>query len=312
MNLTLPVSRMACQIAFGLTHPSQRRNPPFGSATFGEVLHREVMAAGSGRGTISRMSGVVSEDLPQTPEPATNRRPLPVSFTRDGVLRGMRAAVPMSIGVAVYGVVFGLLARHVGLTFLENLLMNVLVFGGAAQTASLEQWSYPLPILSIVATTLMINLRLILLGAAARPWLQHLPNRQVYPMLHVMADEGWSVAMNAHRRGEQNAGFFLGANLLVALAWLPAVLFGHLIGGNIGDPAAIGLDFAFTTIFAAILFGGYRSRFDLVPWGAAGGVALLASWLLPGTWYVMAGGITGFVVGYLFAPDPVVVHEVPA
>jgi predicted branched-subunit amino acid permease len=121
-------------------------------------------------------------------------------------------------------------------------------------------------------------------------------------MLFVMADEGWSVAMSARRQGEQDAGFFLGANALVGLAWIPAIVAGHLIGGGIGDPAAIGLDFAFTTIFAAILFGGYRSRFDLIPWSAAGATALLASWLLPGTWYVMVGGLTGFVVGYLFAP----------
>ena len=232
------------------------------------------------------------------------------TFTRQGVFRGLRMAVPMAIGVAVYGVVFGLLARQVGLSFLENLLMNVFVFAGAAQTASLDLWSYPLPIFSIVATTLMINLRLLLLGAAARPWLQNLPSKKVYPMLHIMADEGWSVAMNAHRRGEQDVGVFLGANALVGLAWLPAVLIGHLVGGSIGDPAAIGLDFAFTAIFAAILFGGYRGRFDLVPWGAAGVVAVATSYLLPGTWYVMAGGITGFVVGYFWAPRPVAREEV--
>jgi 4-azaleucine resistance transporter AzlC len=236
-----------------------------------------------------------------------------VVFTRDGVVRGMRGSVPIAIGVAVYGVVFGLLARQVGLSFLENLLMNVIVLAGAAQTASLEMWEYPLPVLSIVATTLLINLRLILLGAAARPWLHHQPNRTVYPTLHFMADEGWSVAMNARRKGEQDIGVFLGANLLVALAWVPSVMVGHVAGGGVGDPAAIGLDFAFTTIFAAILFGGYRTRFDLVPWGAAGAAALLASWLLPGTWYVLIGGVTGFVVGFLFAKPAVVpVHEAGA
>lgn len=219
----------------------------------------------------------------------------------------MRAAIPMGIGVAVYGLVFGLLARQVGLTFAENLLMNVVVFAGAAQTASLDFWTYPLPILSIVATTLLINLRLILLGAAARPWLRALPDRTVYPMLHVMADEGWAVAMNARRRGERDIGFFLGANLFVGLCWLPSIAVGHLIGGGVGDPAAVGLDFAFTTIFAATLFSGYRSRFDLVPWGAAGVAALLAWQLLPGTWYVLVGGIVGFVVGFAFGkPVPAV------
>jgi 4-azaleucine resistance transporter AzlC len=221
-------------------------------------------------------------------------------FTANGVRRGMRAAIPMGIGVFVYGVVFGLLARQVGLSWFENLLMNVVVFAGAAQTASLDQWSYPLPIVSIVVTTLLVNLRLILLGAAARPWLHQLPDRKVYPMLHVMADEGWSIAMNARRAGEKDIGFFLGTNLFVGLCWVPSIVIGHVLGGGVGDPAAVGLDFAFTTIFAAILFAGYRTRFDLVPWGAAGVAALLASWLLPGNWYVLIGGVTGFVTGFLF------------
>lgn len=221
-------------------------------------------------------------------------------LTADGVRRGMQAAIPMGIGVFVYGVVFGLLARQVGLSWGENLLMNVIVLAGAAQTASLDQWSYPLPIVSIVITTLLVNLRLILLGAAVRPWLHQVPDRKVYPMLHVMADEGWAIAMNARRAGERDVGFFLGANLFVALCWVPSIVVGHVLGGGVGDPAAVGLDFAFTTIFAATLFAGYRSRFDLMPWGAAGAAALLASWLLPGNWYVLVGGVSGFVVGFLF------------
>lgn len=221
-------------------------------------------------------------------------------FTGNGVRRGIQAAIPMGIGVAVYGLVFGLLARQVGLSIAENLLMNVFVFAGAAQTASLDLWTYPLPILSIVGTTLLINLRLILLGAAARPWLRRLPNREVYPILHVMADEGWAVVMNARRRGERDIGFFLGANLFVALCWLPSIVVGYVAGGGVGDPAAVGLDFAFTTVFAATLFSGYRTRFDLVPWGAAGSAALFAWWLLPGTWYVLVGGVTGFLVGFAF------------
>lgn len=227
-----------------------------------------------------------------------------VVFTRGGVRRGMQAAIPMGISVAIYGVVFGLLARQVGLSFLENLLMNVFVFAGAAQTAALDGWSYPLPILSIVVTTLLINLRLILLGAAIRPWLGDLSPRAAYPMMHVLFDEGWAIAMQARRKGEQDIGYFLGTNLFVGVCWLPSVLVGHLAGGGVGDPAAVGLDFAFTTVFAATLFSGYRSRFDLLPWGAAGTAALVASWLLPGTWYVLAGGVAGFIAGYLFGSVP--------
>lgn len=220
-----------------------------------------------------------------------------VPFTADGIRRGMRATVPMSVSVATYGIVFGMLARQVGVTLPENILMNVFVFAGAAQTAALDGWSYPLPVFSIVMTVLLINLRLLLIGASVRPWIGQLPPGRAYPLLHILADEGWAIAMNARRHGERDIGFFVGANLLVALAWLPAVIAGHLAGGQLGDPAAVGLDFAFTAVFAAMLFGGYRGRFDLVPWTVAAVSALLGSWLLPGTWYVLLGGIAGFAAG---------------
>lgn len=219
-------------------------------------------------------------------------------FSTDGVLRGLRATIPMGVSVATYGVVFGMLARQTGLTFSENVLMNVFVFAGAAQTVVLDSWSYPLPIAGIVLTTLLINLRLILLGAAVQPWLRELPTRAVYPMLHIMADEGWAIAMNARARGERDIGFFLGCNLAVVIAWMPAMVAGHLLGGELGDPAAIGLDFAFTIVFAAMLVGGYRGRSDLLPWVAATVAALIGWRLLPGTWYVLMGGLAGFSAAF--------------
>jgi len=219
-------------------------------------------------------------------------------FSADGVRRGVRATIPMGVSVATYGVVFGMLARQTGLTFPENILMNVFVLAGAAQTVVLDSWAYPLPIASIVLTTLLINLRLLLLGAAAQPWLRELPARKVYPMLHIMVDEGWAIAMNARARGERDIGFFLGCNLAVVIAWMPAMAAGHLLGGELGDPAAIGLDFAFTVVFAAMLFGGYRGRFDLLPWAAAAVAALIGWRLLPGTWYVLIGGLAGFGAGF--------------
>ncbi len=219
-------------------------------------------------------------------------------FSIDGVRRGLRATVPMGVSVATYGVVFGMLARQTGLTLPENVLMNVFVYAGAAQTVVLDSWVYPLPIASIVLTTLLINLRLLLLGAAVRPWLRELPASRAYPMLHLMADEGWAIAMTARARGERDIGFFLGCNLAVVIAWIPAVIAGHLLGGELGDPATLGLDFAFTIVFAAMLFGGYRGRLDLLPWAAATLAALIGWRFLPGTWYVIMGGLAGFSVGF--------------
>lgn len=222
-----------------------------------------------------------------------------VTFSRTGVADGLLATAPLAVSVAAYGAVFGVLARQAGVTLVEAMLMNVFVFAGAAQLASLDQWAYPLPIAGIVVTVLLINLRLIMLSASMRPWLKTLPSRIVYPMLHILSDEAWAVAMTRYRNGARDAGIVLGCNLAIVLAWLPAVALGHVLGAAIGDPAALGLDFAFPAVFGAMLFGGYRSRFDLVPWGVSGIVAWFVWWLLPGTWYVIAGGAAGFLVAVL-------------
>jgi predicted branched-subunit amino acid permease len=221
----------------------------------------------------------------------------------------MRLAGPMAVSVAVYGVVFGVLARQVGMSLLETVLMNVIVFAGAAQLAALDSWVYPLPILTLVITVLLVNMRLVMLGAALRPWMERLPNRIVYPTLFMLNDEAWAVEMTRYRLGERDAGIVLGGNLAIYLAWNTAVVAGHLLGSGVGDPAALGLDFAFTAVFAAMLFGGYRSRYDLVPWAASGLVAWLVWWLVPGTWYVIAGGLAGFAIAWLRSERPLPVSE---
>ncbi len=233
-------------------------------------------------------------------------------WTRGGFRRGLVAGIPLAVGVAAYGVVFGVLARQVGLTLLEVMLMNTMVFAGVAQVAALDLWAYPLPIITIVATTLLINMRLLLLGASLRPWLDRYPNRRVYPWLHILADEGWALAMSRYARGERDAGFLMGALTIVMGGWLPATVTGFLVGSQIGDPAAVGLDFAFAAIFGAMLFGSWRGRFDLVPWATAGLGAWLAWEWLSGTWYIVVGAASGcLAAAMLVDPEKVNRSHVP-
>ncbi len=225
-----------------------------------------------------------------------------VTFTRAGVRAGLRSTAPLGLPVAAYGSVFGMLAQQADASLLEAMLLNLFVFAGAAQMAVMSYWEHPLPLVTIATVTALINLRLMLLTASLRPWLKSLSNRIVYPLLHNVSDESWSVAMMRYRLGERDAGVVLGCNLIVVIAWFPATLVGWLLGGRIGDPADWGLDFAFTAVFAAMLFGSFRSRRDLAPWIASGLPAWLTWMLIPGTWYVLAGGAAGVTVAFL-RPD---------
>ena len=232
----------------------------------------------------------------------------PVTLTRQGLRRGAHAVYPLLPGMIIFGLLCGVVARQAGLSFVENVLMNVFVFAGAAQLASLEQWSTPLPVLAIVVTTLLVNLRFLLHGVAVQPWLRSVNPRIVYPTLGVVNDQSWTIAMVAYQRGERDAGFFVGANLCVVPFWVLSASAGYLLGTGLGDPARIGVDFSVTIVFAASLVSAWRGRSDAIPWLGAGGAALLTWWLIPGTWYILAGGLTGFAIGVLKSPtmSPVV------
>jgi predicted branched-subunit amino acid permease len=50
-------------------------------------------------------------------------------------------------------------------------------------------------------------------------------------------------------------------------------------------------------VFTALAGKMWRGRRDLLPWLAAGLAATAASYILPGAWYLLVGGLTGSLLG---------------
>ncbi len=217
-------------------------------------------------------------------------------FTRRGVLLGARRCVPVAISVFLYGTIFGVLARQAGLSPLEALLMSGLVFAGSSQFVAMGLWTMPLPVGAIILTTLVVNLRHVLLGAALRPWLRGVPARKVYPSLFVMTDENWALTLGYFKDGGDDAAFLVGSGFELYLAWLAAAVAGFFASAAIPDPNSIGLDFAFTAVFLALLVGVWSGKESLLPWLGAAVVAVTAQHFIAGTWYILLGGLTGALI----------------
>ena len=200
----------------------------------------------------------------------------PVTFTRAGLAAGLRQMVPLAIGIFTYGLVFGVLSRQVGLSLLESLLMSSLVFAGSAQFVALGLWTAPLPVLQIVFTTLVVNLRHLLMGAAVYPWLSRVPAPLAFTSVFFMTDESWALTMRRLAGGYRDIAFLLGSGIMTFVAWVGSTLAGRALGGVIQDPTQWGLDFAFTAIFLALLAGFWRVKSDLLPWLVALGVVVAA------------------------------------
>lgn len=218
----------------------------------------------------------------------------------DGMMLGARLLLPLTPGMLAFGIAVGSTTAARGFSLIDCLLMNALIYAGMSQMVAMEVWPETLTLGSIGALALVaatVNARMLLLGAAMRPWLGSLPAWQVYPMLHLLTDPGWLVAMRYRREGGADAGIYLGGALFFLAAWLAAVSAGYFLGVLIANPKAIGLDLVMPVFFAAMLVPIWRGPSNLVPWLTAAVVSLMFYWLVPGWWYVVAGALAGSIAG---------------
>ncbi|ELY95997.1 AzlC family ABC transporter permease [Natrialba taiwanensis] len=214
-------------------------------------------------------------------------------FSMTGVREGFIECIPIALSVAGYGIAFGVLAAQAGVTVAEAAFMSATVLAGAAQLIAIELWAHPIPVGTIVATTFIVNLRYVLMGAALQPWFSRLSPLQSYGSVFFTADENWALTMGEFRSGSRRGAFLLGSGLAIWIFWISATVVGAVSGAAIGDPARYGLDFALTAVFIAIAVELWDGRSRLLPWVAAFGVAIGAASVLPGRWYILLGGLAG-------------------
>ncbi|HZU67214.1 MAG TPA: AzlC family ABC transporter permease [Ktedonobacteraceae bacterium] len=221
-----------------------------------------------------------------------------ITFTLAGALLGVRRTIPLAVSVFAVGLVFGVLARQAHLTTLESFLMSGLVFAGASQFVALSLWAaVPLPVIAIILTTLVVNLRHLLMGASLRPWFSRLSPLKAYTSVFFMVDESWALSMSNFTVGGRDMAFLPGSGVILFVVWVSSTIVGQALGSSIQDPAQWGLDFAFTAVFLALLTGMWKGKSNLLPWVVAAMVAVAAAHWLPGKWYILLGGLAGSITG---------------
>lgn len=222
-----------------------------------------------------------------------------VAFTRQGVLRGARAATPLVIGTFPFGLVVGVISDAKGLSLLETLLMSALVFAGSSQLLALELWTEPAPIAAATLAAFVVNIRMAPMGAALAPWLDRLRGVRLWGTLATLVDHSYAMSAAEQRRGGRDAGFLLGVGLALWSFWMIAVGVGHVFGSAVRLPPGHPLYFAAIATFCAILVPVWQGvRRDLLPWTLAAGIALLA-WAagLGAPWPLLAGALSGAALG---------------
>lgn len=223
--------------------------------------------------------------------------PLSKSIAAEAAL-GALHILPLMLGAAPFGLLLGSLAARAGLSPLEVVLMSAVIFAGSSQFIAVELWGAGAGGAAIVGSVLLVNLRHLLLGASLAPMVRGHPLRRLAPALFLMCDEVWAMGM---RRGASlTLAYWCGLGLTLYTGWVVSTVVGAVAGSVVADPAAWGLDFAFTAVFVCLLAGFWRGPASALPWVAGAAVAALVHHTVPvGAWHILAGGLAGAAVGAL-------------
>src|SRR5512142_2393245 len=95
--------------------------------------------------------------------------------TADSFWAGVRAELPLLIGVFPFGMIYGALALSAGLSPVAAQMMSSIVFAGSSQFAMAQLVHESAPAAVIVLTIGVINLRHMLYSASMAPYLRILP-----------------------------------------------------------------------------------------------------------------------------------------
>lgn len=186
---------------------------------------------------------------------------------------GARAAAPLAVAVAAFGVSFGLLARAEGWGWAAPIVMSATTFAGSSQFAALSVLGDGGTVAAAVTAALLLNARYAPIGVSVAPYMSGSTwSRFLHAQLIV--DESWAISAEGH--GRYNARMLIGAGLTLYVAWIAGTTVGAFFGDALADPEALGLDAAFPALFLALLFPQVRDRRALAAalLGAAIAVAL--------------------------------------
>jgi 4-azaleucine resistance transporter AzlC len=162
---------------------------------------------------------------------------------------GIKAALPFVLPTLAIGMSFGVLAEPL-MGAAAAIAMSILVFGGAAQFASVSILVAGGGLASAVSAGLLINSRFLPMGLAVAPALKGGPLRRAAEG-QTMVDASWAIANRGD--GTFDRRLMMGATIPQAAAWWTGTAVGALGGALLGDPAALGLDAIFPAFYLALL-----------------------------------------------------------
>lgn len=212
---------------------------------------------------------------------------------------GVRAELPLLIGVFPFGMIYGALALESGIPAGTAQAMSSIVFAGSSQFITTQLVELSAPGMVIVLTIAIVNLRHLLYSASVAPYLQKLSPAWKGLLAYLLTDEAYAVTITHYTQGDNPGNkhwFFFGSGLALWLTWQVSTASGILLGAVI--PPEWPLDFTLTLTFIALVVPQIKDRASLAA-ALLAGVAAVLTFGLPFKLGIFTAALLGILVGLL-------------
>ena len=168
---------------------------------------------------------------------------IPQPHRRDGLV--------LAVACGLIGLPYGVLADSAGLTMAQAVTLSVFTFAGSSQFAYVSVISGGGNPATAVGGELLLAARNALYGPVVTPVLREGAFRRAVAA-QFLTDETTAMASAQDEPNTARDAFWF-TGLAIMSLWVAGTVAGVLLGGNLEDPGAWGLDAAFPAAFVALL-----------------------------------------------------------
>jgi 4-azaleucine resistance transporter AzlC len=190
----------------------------------------------------------------------------------------VRAALPLVLPTLLIGASFGVTASTVGWGVLAPVVMSAIVFSGAAQFATLAVLGAGGSAVAAILAATLVASRFLAIGVAIGPSMRGGPVRRA---LEGQAVVDASLALGTTGDGRYGVRRLIGSTAPQYAGWTIGTVAGVLLGEQIADPKALGLDALFPAFFLVLVVGELTNRASRVTAAVGGLIALVLIPLVP-------------------------------
>lgn len=215
------------------------------------------------------------------------------------IRRALTDAVPIVIGYIPMGAAYAMLARQAGMGFFPTVLMSLIVFAGASQFIAVGLLSGGATGFEVVATTLFVNMRHILMSASLSPHYRDTPRGLIPFVAWGVTDETFAISIGRYMSGEADHRYGLALHYTAYASWVSGTVIGALVGGFIPPALQNSLEFSLYAMFAGLVVLQLSDRIQFAVAVASAVMCAAFSTFLGGTWNIITAAIAGASLGLI-------------